>query len=127
MRKGKVLFKIWLILSLIGLVIILFWFKNIIPTPEEDIHMAVNAYKIDEFNGVVIDKYIDKNEHNFKKIIINENNTRRVVLFDIEISGVYDFFMVGDSIAKDKGNLQIRVIRNDLDTTLQMEFVKPVK
>ncbi|MGC9342622.1 MAG: hypothetical protein ACP5E3_07985 [Bacteroidales bacterium] len=127
MRKGKVLFKIWLIVSLIGLVIILFWFINIIPTAEEDIHMAVNAYKIDEFNGVVIDKYIDKNEHNFKKVIINENNTRRVVLFDIEISGVYDFFMVGDSIAKDKGNLQIRVIRNDLDTTLQMEFVKPAK
>lgn len=124
MRKRKLLFRIWLLVSLIGLVIILLWFKNIIPTPEEDINMAVNAYKTDEFNGVVIDKFIDRNEHNFKKVFINENNTQRVILFDIETSGVYDFFSIGDSITKHKGSLQIRVIRNDLDTTLQMEFVK---
>lgn len=122
MNLKKVLFKIWIFVSVVGLIIIFFWFKSVIPTVEEDINMAVNAHQVEEFNGVVINKFIDKNEHNFKKVIINDNNTKGTILFDIETSGVYDFFKVGDSIVKHKGNIQIRVIRNDIDTTLQMKF-----
>ncbi len=122
MVKGKLIVKIWLITGAIGLLFIIIWFSQIIPTPEEDINMAVNAYKIEEYEGLIVDKFIDRKEHNFKKVIINENNQQRVILFDIEISGLYDFLEIGDSIIKNKGELRVRVIRNELDTILKMKF-----
>lgn len=119
----KPLFRIWLVLCLIGLVIVSFWFRNITPKAEEEINQAVNAYRQEEFQGTIIKKFIDRNEHNFNKVIITEDQDIRTVLFDIETSGIYDYFEIGDSIIKEAGTLQIRVIRHDKDTVLKMKFV----
>lgn len=120
----KVLFRIWLALSFVGMILLLFWIKSVIPTDEEELNSAVNAYRMKEYNGVVIDKFIDRDEHNFKKIIVNEDNMKKTLLFNIETSGIFDYFEVGDSIIKRNGSLQVRVLRHDLDTVLKMEFVE---
>lgn len=62
MIRRKLLFRIWLIFSLLGLVIISFWFRKITPIDEEEINQAVNMYKNEEFNGIIINKFIDINE-----------------------------------------------------------------
>lgn len=124
MKTKKALLKVWAIISLMGLFIIIFWLKNMMPTPDEHMSMVENAYKVDEFSGIITDKFIDKNEHNYKKIIIGKNNTQRVVLFDTETNDIFDFFMINDSVVKKKGSLEIRVMRKDLDTTLQIDFTK---
>ncbi len=82
-----------------------------------------HLFLVQEYNGIIIDKYIDENQHNFKKIIINEEFKKRTILFNIEIGGIYEYFEIGDSIIKQSGSLQVRIIRQDLDTTLLMKFV----
>ncbi|HRW21694.1 MAG TPA: hypothetical protein PLO05_09845 [Bacteroidales bacterium] len=124
MNRLKPLFRIWLVLCIIGLVVVSIWFRNITPKAEEEINQAIDAYKKEEFQGTIIKKFIDKNEHSFKKVIITENQDKRTILFDIETSGIYDYFEIGDSIIKEKGTLEVRIIRHDLDTILEMKFVE---
>jgi hypothetical protein len=96
-----------------------------IQSPEEAIGLAVDNYRTEEYRGVVTNKFIDKKGHNLKKIIVEENNKERVIMFDpIETSGVYSYFEIGDSLIKNLGSLQVRVIRNQTDTTIQMKFVE---
>ncbi len=124
MVKMKVLLKIWIITSVLGLFVIIFWLSHKIQSPKEAIESAIDTYRIEEYKGIITDKFIDKNEHNFKKVFIKENNRQRIILFDIEASGVYNYFEIGDSLIKNRGSLQIRVLRNQTDTTLQMKFVE---
>lgn len=119
----KLIIKIWLIICAIGTIIIFIWFNSIRLSPEKEIKRAVDAYRVEEYSGIIINKFIDKDEHNFKKVIINENNQERVILFDIELGGLFDFLSIGDSIIKTKGNLQVNVIRNNIDTLIVMKFV----
>jgi len=120
----KILLKIWVITSIIGLFVIVFWLSQMIQSPEEAIGLAVDNYRVEEYKGVITNKFIDKKEHNLKKVFIRENNKQRLILFDIETSGVYSYFEIGDSLIKNRGSLQIRVIRNKIDTTLQMKFIQ---
>jgi len=124
MNKMKILLKIWVITSIIGLFVIVFWLSQMIQSPEEAIGLAVDNYRVEEYKGVITNKFIDKKEHNLKKVFIRENNKQRLILFDIETSGVYSYFEIGDSLIKNRGSLQIRVIRNKIDTTLQMKFIQ---
>jgi len=120
--KKKILLGIYLTGSFIGLMFIFNWFSKIKLSPEEHFNRAVNAYIIEEYSGIIINKFIDREEHNFKKVIINENSSERVILLDIEQGGLFEFLNVGDSIIKTKGNLKVKVIRNNVDTLIEMKF-----
>ena len=115
--------KVYIVLAVVGLIVIYFWFKSLSSSDDEEYNSAINAYKADQYDGVVVNKYIDKNQHNYKKVILDELGSEKVLLFNIETSGVYDFFEVGDTLIKENGSFYIRVIRNDLDTLLKMKFV----
>ena len=121
----KLFIKIWLIACILGAIIVFTWFNSIKLSPKEEINRAVNAYRIEEYSGVIINKFVDRDEHNFKKVILNENNLERVILLDIEQGGLFEFLNIGDSIIKTKDNLKVRVIRNDIDTTIEMKFASP--
>ena len=123
--KMKLFIKIWLIACILGAIIVFTWFNSIKLSPKEEINRAVNAYRIEEYSGVIINKFVDRDEHNFKKVILNENNLERVILLDIEQGGLFEFLNIGDSIIKTKDNLKVRVIRNDIDTTIEMKFASP--
>jgi hypothetical protein len=115
--------KVYIGLAVVGLIVIYFWFKSLSSSDEEEYNSAINAYKSDQYNGVIINKYKDENQHNYQKVILDELGSDKVLLFNIETSGVYDFLEVGDSLMKENGSLCIRVIRNDLDTILEMSFI----
>lgn len=122
-KTMKPIARVYLVLAFVGLIIIYFWFNSISPSEGEEYISAINAYKSDQYSGVVVDKYIDKDQHNYQKVFLDERGTEKVLLFNIEISGVYYFFEVGDTLMKENGSLYIRVIRNELDTILKMRFV----
>ena len=120
----KALTKMYFALTIIGLVVVYFWSKNFTPTDEEQYHSAINAYKTDKYSGVISNIYIDEEQNNFEKVIVNDGENEKVVLFNVETSGIFDFLDIGDSVRKAEGNLYLRVIRGDLDTILRMEFVE---
>lgn len=85
---------------------------------------AMIAYKKHEYSGVIVNKFIDKEQHLYQKIIINQDNQEDVIVMNFEAGGLYDFLCIGDSISKTSGSLKVRVVRNDMDTIIKMKFIK---
>ena len=73
------------------------------------------------YKGMVIDKFIDRKNHLNPTLKISNYNTK-IVFLDYDKSGFYDFVRIGDSIIKEKGNMKIRLIRNDIDTVFTIDY-----
>jgi len=118
-RNWVILMTISLFLFL-GLIVILKFtdrVKELVPDKK-----ASKYYSEDQYFGIVIDKFIDRDQHNYKTVVIKNLKETRKVLFDFEIGGLYDFIEVGDSISKNINSLDFRLIREDLDTVVQMKI-----
>lgn len=64
------------------------------------------------FNGIVIDKFVDSVNHNYKTILIKENLDTTRFIFDFDRTNTFHYIKTGDSIIKDKGDSAILIIRN---------------
>jgi len=73
-------------------------------------------------NGMISEKYIDKQNHSDNTIIVVENDIEKTFFLDFEIGGMYDFLEIGDSIVKNKQQLSIRIIRGSMDTVLTFKY-----
>ncbi|PKP24250.1 MAG: hypothetical protein CVU03_13225 [Bacteroidetes bacterium HGW-Bacteroidetes-2] len=76
----------------------------------------------EEYSGLVKQKYIDKEQHNFKTIIVKQKNKEYTILFDFVMGGLYEFIEVGDTLSKKSGTLDLRLKRKDLDTLITMQI-----
>lgn len=74
------------------------------------------------FNGVVLDKYIDVINHNYKTCLIHANNDTIKVLLDFDRSGLYSYINEGDSIIKRSGTPKIIVIRNNISKEFVLRY-----
>jgi len=92
---------------------------------QESYDNVVKSYRQEKYSGVIINKFIDKDEHMNKKVIVKHKYGEKVILFNFEAGGLYDYLIVGDSVIKNDGEIKLRVIRNDIDTTIEMKFIKP--
>ena len=81
-----------------------------------------HSYFNKDFDGVVTKKFIDWDNHGFRKIVlVNQTETREVRL-DYEWEELFKFIQVGDSITKDNKSLDMRLKRNELDTMIRLNF-----
>jgi len=78
--------------------------------------------RAEEYSGIVVEKFINTKQHNYKTVIIEQNGESYTILFDFEMGGFYEFIEVGDSISKRKGTLDVQLIRKDLDTIVTMQI-----
>lgn len=75
-----------------------------------------------EINGVVLEKYRDKNR-DYPRLIINNNNDQLLLtLYDYETSGLWNYLQKGDSIYKDKGELVFLVKRNGKKKKFTLQY-----
>lgn len=74
-----------------------------------------------EINSRVKDKFLDKNSH-LNPTIILYRNTQKIVFTSSEKSKFYDFVEIGDSLIKERGSLDIRLIRSGLDTVITVGY-----
>ncbi len=81
---------------------------------------AENSLKKEKFNGNVVKKYIDREQHLYPTLKLANYN--RIVVVDYDKSGFYPFVQIGDSLIKEKGSLDIRLIRNELDTVFTIDY-----
>ena len=78
-------------------------------------------FKYQKFNGLVIKKYLDSNDHECPHLVIeNFNNTLYDNLFSFDSSGFYNFIKLNDTVKKDSGSLDIYIKNNLLDTVFHM-------
>ena len=74
------------------------------------------------YSGVVTNKFIDSSQHLYKKVFIKEKYGTKIVLFNGEVGGMFDFIKIGDSISKKEGTNEVRVRRKKLDTVISLRF-----
>ena len=111
----------YIAICLIGFLIFLIFFLK--PLSQRDFYdQVVNSVLQEEYIGSVIDKYIDKNEHNFKKLVIDQNGQHKTILLNFESIQLFDFIKVGDTLVKKKNLLQLEIKRKNLDTIIPLKF-----
>lgn len=75
----------------------------------EEIHAPcdiLNEFMNYDFNGIIIDKFVDSTDHSTKTVIIknfNQNNLDTLKLLDWDESGVYYKMKLNDTIFKKEG------------------------
>lgn len=124
MKNSKILLIV--ILVVVGWIFGLFFLKNKLNEDvglNEDLFIKIaHSYFNKDFDGVVTKKFIDWDNHGFRKIVlVNQTETREVRL-DYEWQGLFEFIQVGDSISKEQHNLDMRLRRKGADTMIRLNF-----
>ncbi len=115
---GKVLF----VIITIGMIMIAAWYFIKVPPLKVPPEKIIENYKKESYSGVVLDKYIDEQQHGYHKVILKEENGQRVILFDDETGGVFDYIKKDDTLRKLSGSLKVQLTRKNLDTLISMSF-----
>jgi len=77
-----------------------------------------------EYDFVIIDKYLDKNEHSYPTLVVQDKQGHKTINQDLvfDISGLFDYLHIGDTLMKHKGEEYTKVIKYGLDTTFKVDF-----
>ena len=62
--------------------------------------------------SVIIDKYVDKNNHNYKVIGFKGDQFSDSLILNLDKSGLFDYVSIGDSIIKVPGDSSVLVTRD---------------
>jgi hypothetical protein len=124
-RKYFFILGVLSILSRVALPILFIVFVAL--TTKEDSAAVCNSYKDfknDTYEYVVINKYIDSNEHSDRTLVLQNSGGYQFKYTDLDFdkSNLFNFLSVGDSIKKQKGSAIARVINRKVDTTFKVDF-----
>jgi hypothetical protein len=75
-----------------------------------------------QYHGIIVEKYIDKNDHNRHIIILENNDGRDRRDYTFQSLRLFDFLAVGDSIVKERKSINLNIRRGKLDTIIQLDF-----
>jgi len=110
------------ILAIIGIPIILVFIRVVRNESSQTFEEFLHNYRTEEYSGWVIDKYVDENQNNFQKVFLKHDYGERVILFNHETGGLFNYIEVGDTLIKEYGTLDVKILRADFDTTITMRF-----
>lgn len=109
-------YKLGTILSVLVLLLVLFLskFNNLTKTNQYEIDKCrwSSDMKKLRLSGIIVEKMIDNSNHNKPTLEVSGSGVVKEIQFTNELSGFYDFVMIGDSVRKEAGDLNILVIRN---------------
>jgi hypothetical protein len=77
----------------------------------------------ESIEGVVINKFRDKESHMWKTIEYSHKtkSSKSLILMN-DRSGAYDFILPGDSILKNRNSLEFKITRSGVVTIYQLDF-----
>lgn len=113
------------------LVLVLSRFNNLTRTNQYEIDKCrwSSDMKKLRLSGTIAKKMIDKSNHNNPTLEVSGSGGVKEIQFTNELTGFYDFAMIGDSVRKEAGSLKILVIRNGeiMEKELSYGCVEQVK
>ena len=113
MTNFKKIWKTWSLIAFFISIIGLIYFRLQAPTCSEYYKKA----KLNEFNGIVENKFIDKKQHNYKIIILFNKSALEKIILNTDKSGFYEYIKEGDSIIKETGSYKMKVFKKSkIDT-----------
>jgi len=114
----KQIWRWWTWLSLVlGIIFFVYQTKKL-PSCEE----YYEQEKEISYNGVITDKFIDKRNHNYHIIKIDEEG--KIIDYNLssDLSGLFKFLEVGDQVIKKKGTNNIIILRNGEKTLFMLDY-----
>lgn len=115
--------KRWNIISfflvIIGLIMFFIFVEN---TKDDNCRKTAIYYNNMQIEGVIIDKFIDYNNHAEKTIKINSYDSILIYRKYKDVSGLYEFVQSDDSIVKKSGSMEVKVIRINREYLFQIDF-----
>jgi len=82
-----------------------------------------NRFRQVEWNGTVVKKFYDKPNHNYQTIKIQNQSESRIIQNWVVFSGGnFDKISVGDSIAKNKGEINVNLYKNGQKIQLFVDY-----
>ncbi|MEM8507827.1 MAG: hypothetical protein AAF717_08355 [Bacteroidota bacterium] len=118
----KKLRKALTIIFIIGIIAVTVWYFLKVPSLKIAPEKIIENYKKENYSGVVVEKYIDDQQHGYHKVILMEKDEERTILLDDDISGLFNYIKKGDSLEKSSGSLRVKLKRRNLDTLITMKF-----
>ncbi len=80
-------------------------------------------FKNREWNGIVVNKYLDEENHNYKTIgVENDERTYKIQGLILSEFNNYQLIQIGDSISKIKGELILHLYRSNEAIELKSDF-----
>jgi hypothetical protein len=119
----KQFLKLVVLLSIVvsfGTVVL--WYLENIPSSDEMRKQFVSFYNNEQYSGLVIDKYIDNENHLYETVVIRGNDGDSSFFFNADIAGIFEYLAVGDSVEKKSGELFISIQRGQTDTIIKYKF-----
>lgn len=116
--------KLLMVTGLLTLIAICFYFisnfskdifeKKFLPSlREESLCETMRIAKNESFRGVLIKKFKDKKNHNYKTALINQNGELlESTIFVLDETDAYDYLKEGDSIIKEENSLLVKISRH---------------
>ncbi|MBK6284586.1 MAG: hypothetical protein IPF54_19895 [Draconibacterium sp.] len=71
------------------------------------------------YNGVVTKKFINSEEHNYKTVLLNNGQE---LWMNWDLSGLYEFIEINDSIMKNSGSYAVKVYRDSLEYIYVIDY-----
>jgi hypothetical protein len=112
--------KYSLILGIIGAILLIVFLNT--SDKKIDCDQFISRMKSERYNGIIIKKYIDTNQNNYKKVILKKDIETQVILFDQEEGGVFQYLEKGDSISKKDGDLTMKIVRGEKDSIYKLNY-----
>jgi hypothetical protein len=71
--------------------------------------------EVSKIEGVVLNKYLDKNNHMFETLILMDNDKNTYITLPDDESGIFNFIEKEDSLLKEQGTLKCKVKKKGID------------
>jgi hypothetical protein len=101
--------NVFFVIIFIFFVLIFFTFFKINSTTDEYVEYILPM----TFDGVVIEKYIDYRNHATKVVVVKNQNSEKIKLFNSDWIQIYENSDIGDKIYKRDGSINIFIIGSD--------------
>ncbi len=108
-------FQIKALVTIIIALIFIFvnFYKKTSHLEEDFFQKLVVKYYLMEFEGVVMERFVDEKNHGYRKVVFRNTNKKQDVLFlDFENDDIFNSFHVGDTIFKEPNTLNFLIKRN---------------
>jgi hypothetical protein len=113
------------LLTIIVVVMLYLIFNKLLPYLS-DKYYPCSIYEIvynQQIHASIDKKFIDAPNHNYRTIVYSEKNIKQTLTMDGEFQEIYFYLNVGDSLIKEKGSINYRIVykKTGKDTILKFE------
>lgn len=108
--------------NIVLLAFIIFMVNRNLPTPDEINKMAFDSIKLTKFEGLVVDKFMDKKNHNHATLKLRNSLGEQNIILTRDKSKIFNFVQVGDSISKEYGDINVFIRRDGKLYEIKLDY-----